>query len=325
MKKEAIIACIIACFSCATVTLFAKTTKIVDGCVFCGGAELIIDDDVPVIEKPSSGCVFCGSGENPSGVNNNWKTATTRSAYLVDDEGEYAGIATITTGKKSSKGKVSVKISAKMASGTKWSTAKTSFLLDDDGSIYAAWSNVKNIGTVNVILSSDGEVDGSAGIYEFSDEYSNGDDDDGMFVHGEHSFSVDMGDYELSDAYAFVDETVPTDAVIFTSNSKKWDCGKAPSIKYKKIKEDGETWYELVGLDDEEKTNYSGLKLSYDKKKGTFKGSFKIYASNEGSIEKGKPKLKSYSFSVSGKISGGSCTGVATCKKLKASWSVTID
>jgi len=331
MKNPLTVISAIACI-CSASAIYAKSTTIYDGCVFCGGSALVIDDD-PVVIEPGSDCIFCGgsssSGGSSSGSWNSgtdWSKATSKTTYIVGASGEYAGLATITTGKKSKSGKVSVKIAFKMVTGKKATASKTSFIPDDDGTIVAKWSSVKNIGAVEMMLTPDGEVSGTAGAYEFSDEYENGDDDDGAFVHGEHTFSVDSGDYEMpSEQYDILSETVPMDVTIVTSNKKSWDCGKAPSIKYKKVKEDGETWYELVGFDDENKTNYSGLKLKYNSKKGTFSGSFKVYASNEGSIEKGKPKLKKYSFSVSGRISGSTGTGVATCKKLKASWEVTID
>ena len=331
MKKELAVTCAIFGTFAAT-SLQAKTTTIIDGCVFCGGSSTVISDSVPVIESPtpSSGCFFCGDASSSSGNTSsvaNWTRATTRTTYIVTEGGDYAGTAKVTTGKMSRKGKVDVKIVFKTALGKSGTASKAAFTPDDDGTITATWSSVKNIGAVVVTLTTDGEISGTAGIYEFSQEYdADSEDDEGTFIHGAHTFSVEMDDYELSnDDYALIDETVPTEVEIRTSNSKSWDCGKTPSIKYKKFKEDGETWYELVGLDDEVKTNYSGLKLKYNSKKGTCSGSFKVYATNESSIEKGKPKLKSYSFSVSGRISGGSATGVAVCKKLKASWPITIE
>ena len=320
---------------CATI-MPARTTTFFDDCVFCGGGAIVIEDEVPTITIPPSDCVFCGnektssgggSSSGSSGFGTGWSKAATKSIYLVDSDGKYAGLATISTSKKSSKGKVSVKIAFKLRSGKNATASKSAFAPDEDNTITAKWSSVKNIGDVELMLTPDGDASGSAGIYEFADAYeSDDDDDDGVFMHGAHVFSVEADDYEMPDEdYELIDETVPTEVEITTSSSKNWNCGKTPSIKYKKFKEDGETWYELIGLDDEVKTNYSGLKLKYNSKKGTFSGSFKVYATNEASIEKGKPKLKSYSFSVSGHISGGSATGVATCKKLKASWTITIE
>lgn len=320
----------------AAIMAQAKKTTIYDGCAFCDGGQIVIDDEPVVITpEPSSGCVFCGDGSSSSGGGSSsggswsttdWSKPMTKQAYIVNEDGTYAGLATITTSKKSKKGKVSVKVAFKLAAGKNATASKTAFTPDEDGTITATWSSVKNLGAVEMTITSDGEVSGMAGAYEFADEYETDDDDDDgeTFVHGLHTFSVDADDYETPEDYDLILETIP-DLEIVTSNAKSWNCGKAPSIKYKKFKEDGETWYELIGLDDENKTNISGLKLKYNSKKATFTGSFKVYATNEGSIEKGKPKLKKYSFSVSGRISGGTATGTATCKKLKASWDVTID
>ena len=330
-NKLIIVGCCVAIVSSA----FAKKVKVVEDCAYCtGNISYIEDDPTPVPSQSSTTCYFCGSGSSSgkSGTKKTyWTSATSRSVNVSDGE-YYVGTATIKTGKYSSKkGTVKVSVSFKMKNGKKYSTSSKSVAPDENWSLNVSWQNVKGIGDVELSIGIDGSVVGNAGEYDVSIEgvdIDDGDDDidDGeVFEHGEHVFSAEVGDYELDEKYELLYETVPESIEIFTSNSKKWDCGKAASIKYKKFKEDGETWYELVGLDDEEKTNYSGLKLSYDRKKGTFKGSFTVYATNEGSIEKGKPKLKKFSFSVSGKISGSVATGVATCKKLKASWVVTID
>ena len=69
------------------------------------------------------------------------------------------------------------------------------------------------------------------------------------------------------------------------------------------------------------KTNLSGMKLTYTPKKGTFKGSFKVYVL-EGT---GKAtKLKKYTVKVSGVVVDGVGYGIATCKKPAISWSVLV-
>lgn len=317
-------------------SLYARDDDDYWDCAYCGVGETVVVDPPETPTVVLEDCAFCGSetyssssssssstGWNPGA---NWSRAASMSIYLVNDEGVYVGNATITTSKKSSKGKVSVKVVFKLPSGKSVTAKKTAFTPDSDGTIDASWSKVSGLGSVSFSLTPSGEVSGTAGSYEFSDSYEldDGDGDSYVFRHGAHIFSVDVGDYTLSDGYELIDETIPTEMEVITS-SKKWECGKAPSIKYKKIKEDGETSYELVGLSDDSKTNVSNLKITFNAKKNTFKGSFKVYATNEGSIEKGKPKLKSYSFSVTGSLSGGQCVGTATCKKLKATWSLVVE
>lgn len=60
---------------------------------------------------------------------------------------------------------------------------------------------------------------------------------------------------------------------------------------------------------DGSKTNLSGLKLSFTKKTGTFKGSFTAYSLVDA-------KLKKFKFDVTGLIVNGDASGIATCKKL---------
>lgn len=329
MKRSIIIGCAAALAAGA----ISARTIIDDDCPYCGIGTIVIPDTPtpdPVIISTDD-CPYCGTGSYSSSSKwnpgTNWSKAATKTVYIVNDEGLYAGTATVSTSKRARSGKVSVKVVFKTAAGKSITAKQTAFKPDEDGTITATWANVKNLGAVELTITTDGEITGTAGDYEFSDSYETGggDNEDGVFVHGEHTFSVDVGDYTLNnEKYELIDETIPTDMEIVT-NSKTWDCGKAPKIQYKKFREDGETWYELVGLDDENKTNISNLKIKFNAKKNTFSGSFKVYATNEGSIEKGKPSLKSYSFSVSGAISGGIGIGTATCRSLKATWTITVE
>ena len=69
------------------------------------------------------------------------------------------------------------------------------------------------------------------------------------------------------------------------------------------------------------KTNLSAMKLNYTAKKGTFKGSFKVYAlQGEG---KGR-KLKKYTVKVGGVVVEGVGYGTATCKRPALTWSMTV-
>lgn len=114
-----------------------------------------------------------------------------------------------------------------------------------------------------------------------------------------------------------------------TVNGAKWVFAKAAGVKWAKPKKGAE----LPEIYDEtsgkglyidtsgDKTNLSGLKLSYAPKKGTFKGTFKVYVL-EGT---GKSlKLKKYSVKVSGFVVDGVGHGTATCKKPELSWTVEV-
>ena len=109
----------------------------------------------------------------------------------------------------------------------------------------------------------------------------------------------------------------------------KWTFDKAASVKWakpKKVAEPPEIYDAASGKGlivdvSKGKTNLSGLKLTYTPKKGTFKGSFKVYAL-EGTGK--KTKLKTYTVNVSGVVVDGVGYGTATCKKPALSWPVTV-
>ncbi len=85
----------------------------------------------------------------------------------------------------------------------------------------------------------------------------------------------------------------------FTVSGTKWTLPKAGKVALKN------------GVVDESKLkdNPAALKLSYTAKNGTFKGSFKVYANQNG-------RVKSYSASVTGVVIDGIGYGTATIKKL---------
>ena len=114
-----------------------------------------------------------------------------------------------------------------------------------------------------------------------------------------------------------------------TVKNGKWTFAKAAAVKWAKPKKgaalpdiyDDESGKGLIIDDTKGKTNKSGLKLAYTPKKGTFRGSFKVYAL-EGA---GKAtKLKKYTVNVNGFVVNGVGHGQATCKKPAASWPVTV-
>jgi len=292
---------------------FAATSD----CLYCEGNT----PSTPVVAPSSSQCLFCG--DNGTTVTY-WTAATERTVNFYSD-GAYAGVATIKTGTISKGGAVAVSITFKTTAGKKYSAKKKSFTPDTDGTLNCSWS-VSGLGTVQLSISPDGEVDGIAGSYTLSQEGSEEIDlDDGDIEHGAHTFTLTDGDYALSEKYDFIAETIPDSVEIVTSNNKKWDCGSAPKIKYVTVQEDGEKRYELSGLDDEFKTNYSSLTIKFNSKKKTISGSFKVLASNEVSTEKGKPKIKTYTFKLQGSCVGSKYTGTATCKALKANWTFEIE
>ena len=110
--------------------------------------------------------------------------------------------------------------------------------------------------------------------------------------------------------------------VSITAAGKLAKMRKAASPKVKKISykdENGKKQYryELQGLDDPQKPNLSGLKLTYTAKSGTFKGSFYVYC------DLGM-KLKKYTFKVNGLVVDGEGVGLAVCSKPSMSFGISI-
>ena len=108
----------------------------------------------------------------------------------------------------------------------------------------------------------------------------------------------------------------------------KWEFEKAASVKWAKPKKGAaqpEIYDDASGkglvVDTTKGKNLSGLKLTYTPKKGTFKGSFNVYAlEGAGSAT----KLKKYKLSVSGVVVNGTGYGTAVCKNPALNWTVTV-
>ena len=86
-------------------------------------------------------------------------------------------------------------------------------------------------------------------------------------------------------------------------------------VKFAKAK--GATEKTLIVDTSKDKTNLSGLKLTYTPKNGTFKGSFKVFTLQSG-------KLKKYTVNVNGVVIDGMGYGAATCKKPAVTWQMSV-
>ena len=123
-------------------------------------------------------------------------------------------------------------------------------------------------------------------------------------------------------------DLLPNGEPVVAANGK-WKFAKAASVKWAKPKKDAalperydaESGKGLLVDTSGDKTNLSAMKLSYTPKKGTFKGSFKVYALEGAGAA---TKLKKYTVNVSGVVVGGVGHGTATCKTPAVSWSVTV-
>ena len=156
-----------------------------------------------------------------------------------------------------------------------------------------------------------------------------------------HVQSADVGgDWSNGGAKVYVDAisaTLPVGTLVdllpdgesVIASGGKWKFAKAASVKWAKPKKgaaqpeiyDESSGKGLIVYTTGGKTNLSSLKLTYTPKKGTFKGSFKVYAL-EGTGA--KTKLKTYTVNVSGVVVGGVGYGKASCKNFEANWTVTV-
>lgn len=146
----------------------------------------------------------------------------------------------------------------------------------------------------------------------------------GLLESEDMTFSASFEEIEPEkESFDFIlDPSVFATAVV--KKGKTLSFGSAPSIKYKKFREDGETWYELAEYDMERYPNENGVKISYKYKTGAFSGSFKIYASNESSVDEGKkPTIKKYTAKFSGCVVNGEGLGTVTVKIGKKTYTGT--
>lgn len=244
-----------------------------------------------------------------------FKKAKTLNAIAYNDE-DLFGKAVITLGKYNAK-KDYLKASFKITSfGGKTYSKSLKLTPDEFGDFLGVDVAFKSpIGTMTFdLVNNDGDYE----VVGESDEYyvENGEAViGGKLENEEMSLSVELEDLEPeSDAYDFIVDA-PSFATATVKSGKTLNFGSAPKIKYNKIKEDGETWYELAEYDDERYPNVNAVKVTYKPTTGIFSGTFKMYASNEYAVDDGKkPTLKTYTGKISGYVVNGVGVGSASVK-----------
>ena len=216
-------------------------------------------------------------------------------------------------------GKVNVKKGSSKVSGSvttldgKKYAAKGVAVTGIDGTTPATVSfDVKGLGTLAVTIGGEQFAGSLGGTYHVQTA-----DVGGAWAGGSAVAAVEPGDLSVFTG-TVLSEFLPTNEVVEVSGGK-WKFAKAASVKWAKPK--GASEKELI-VDTSKGKNLSGLKLTYTPKKGTFKGSFNVYAlEGPGSAT----KLQKYKLNVSGVVVGGVGYGVATCKKPSLTWSVMVE
>jgi len=110
-----------------------------------------------------------------------------------------------------------------------------------------------------------------------------------------------------------IEELLPDGEPVIPKRGK-WSFAKAASVKYVKDKATNE--FSLV-IDDTRGTNRSSMRLTYTPKTGVFKGSFKVYAIQDG-------KLKKFTVKVIGVVVDGKGQGSAAGAE-GLSFAVTVE
>ena len=101
----------------------------------------------------------------------------------------------------------------------------------------------------------------------------------------------------------------------FTLANGRWRFASAAAVKYAKTRnpETKEETYSLQGLSDPQKTNLSAMKLTYDSRKGTFRGTFKVYVLETAGT---RPRLVKHTARATGIVVGGLGFGQAEIKNV---------
>ena len=243
---------------------------------------------------------------------------TTITASVRNADSEVLGLAQfVVTATKKGVSRVSGTIIGLDGKKNKMKNAKCEVFDDGDGVARVEVRNaaVKGFdGTLNITLGSDGSISGSMGSYPISAASVGISGSTAGFWLDSPITSILGGEvlqsvaYDGSD-YPLLPYTANPEAVTLGA---KWGVAKAGKIKMVKNRTTGTS-----SIVPSTSANLSGLKLSYQAKTGTFKGSFTAYTVVNS-------KLKKYKFNVTGVAIDGVGTGVAVCKKAGVTIGVTI-
>ena len=249
--------------------------------------------------------------------------AVTLMGAAYDGDGAVAGIVELKLGKVNAKKGTSKVSGSFVGLDGKKQSIKSVNVAGIDGTAPAEVSlEVKNLGTMSVTIGGT-QFAGSLGGWHVQSANVGG-----AWAKASATVTVGMGDLSMF-AGEVLSGLLPQDEQASVTGGK-WAFAKAAGVKWAKPKKGAElperydeaSGKGLVVDTAKGKTNLSGLKLSYTPKKGTFKGSFKVYAlEGEGK----STKLKKYTANVVGFVVDGVGVGTATIKKPAAGpWTVMV-
>ena len=298
-----------------------------------GGMEINADDtvvdDIDLYAQwtqsgdPGSGGP-CVAPLDPSGIKAAYsapKAVTLKGAAY--DGCDVVGIVELKLGKVNAKKRTS-KVSGSVTTlDGKKHAAKGVTVTGIDGSAPATVAlEVKGLGTMSVTIGGSQFAGTLGGEYHVQSAAVGG-----AWAGGSAVASVEPDGLSAFSGVVLSD-FLPTNEVAAVSGGK-WKFEKAASVKWAKPKKGAglpaiydEASHKGLIVDTSKGTNLSGLKLTYKPKKGTFKGTFNVYAL-EGSGS--TTKLKKHKLRVSGVVVDGVGHGKATCKRPALSWPVEVE
>ncbi len=240
------------------------------------------------------------------------------------DGASVAGIVELKLGKVDNKKKTSKVSGSVTGLDGKKHAMKPFTVADVDGaSPKKASLEVKGLGKLDVTIGG-GQFAGSLGTFHVQSAETGGNWTKAGSVVNVEVPAADLQKF----AGVVVDALLPAGEPVVPAGGK-WKFAKAAGVKWAKLKggaapfggfADAASGKGLL-VDTSKGANLSGMKLVYTPKKGTFKGTFKVYAL-EGSGA--KTKLKKYTVKVSGVVVDGEGYGEAVCKKPSVAWAANV-
>ena len=287
-------------------------------------------DSGPVAPEPGLGPVAPEPGPGPcyQMLNESEITAPYAAAKAVTlmgaayDGCDVVGIVELKLGKVNAKKKTSKASGSVTTLDGKKHTAKGVAVTGIEGTSPATVSlEVKGLGTMAVTIGGTQFAGTLGGTYHVQSA-----DVGGAWAGGSAVAAVEPGDLSVFSGRVLSD-FLPTNEVAVVSGGK-WKFEKAAGVKWAKPKKGAalpEIYDEASGkglvVDTSKGANLSGLKLTYTPKKGTFQGSFNIYALE---VSGSATKLNKYRLNVSGVVVDGTGYGTVTSKKPALQWPITV-
>lgn len=249
-----------------------------------------------------------GNGGRPTGGNENFRPASVYSATKaqtlhgsVYNGSTLVGIIDLKVGKPNKKNEARISGSITLRGGERISlTAVKAVVSTTTVSTFSI--PIKNYGSMSVTLGAEGFVATSTEGWKLRTAKVGGPENGRMvFKMGVYPIWIDNSSWPVLKEYLPMSQE-------FTADKGKWKFPKGASISLKKgtfvVSKGGEA-------------NLSAMKLTSNPKKGTFKGSFKVYTSN-------RAKLRKYSASVNGVVADGEYSAWIVVKKVRGNFTGVI-